>query len=351
MLEGGLAPVVILEQVNLSDFDYPLPAELIAQEPLADRTASRMLVVDRAAGTWKDRSFRELPEFLSPGDCLVLNDSKVIPCRLLGELEGRAVEVFLLRPISADRRTWHALGKPGKRLRPGVVVQFSGALQVEVLEMGARGERTVRLHSASDVDAALEAAGHVPLPPYIHRSDRNEDRARYQTVYATQPGSVAAPTAGLHFTEDVLRQCAAAGTSVARVTLHVGLGTFQPLPSDHVESNHLHSEWFEVPGQTADAVGSARRVVAVGTTSARVLESAAQAGRIEAGAGETNLFIYPGYSFQVVGAMVTNFHLPKSSLLLLVSALAGRDLMMAAYRHAVRERYRFFSYGDCMLIV
>lgn len=226
-----------------------------------------------------------------------------------------------------------------------------GALQIEVLEMGARGERTVRLHSASDVDAALEAAGHVPLPPYIHRSDRNEDRARYQTVYATQPGSVAAPTAGLHFTEDVLRQCAAAGTSVARVTLHVGLGTFQPLPSDHVESNHLHSEWFEVPGQTADAVRSARRVVAVGTTSARVLESAAQAGRIEAGAGETNLFIYPGYSFRVVGAMVTNFHLPKSSLLLLVSALAGRDLMMAAYRHAVRERYRFFSYGDCMLIV
>lgn len=310
-----------------------------------------MLVVDRAAGSCQDRLFVDLPSFLAPGDCLVLNDSRVIPCRLLGESGSGATEVLLLRPLDPDRRTWLALGKPGKRLRPGMVVRVGESLEIRVLEMRERGERLVELRSGESVDSVLEKAGHMPLPPYIHREDRPEDRSRYQTIYGIKPGSAAAPTAGLHFTPAVLSRCRTAGATVACVTLHVGLGTFQPLSREDVEANHLHSEWFEVPPETAELVRAAKRVVAVGTTSTRVLESASRSGGIQPGAGETDLFIYPGYKFKATSAMLTNFHLPKSSLLLLVSAFGGRKLVRQAYAHAVSNRYRFFSYGDCMLIL
>ncbi|MCC7156844.1 MAG: tRNA preQ1(34) S-adenosylmethionine ribosyltransferase-isomerase QueA [Bryobacterales bacterium] len=337
--------------MNLSDFDYPLPAGLIAQEPLEDRAGSRMLVVNRAAGTWQDHMFRDLPGFLRPGDCLVLNDSRVIPCRLLGDAGGHAVEVFLLRKLDHGGHTWLALGKPGKRLRPGASVKVGPQLEIRILETRERGERVVEVRGDGDVDSILESAGHMPLPPYIHRNDRPEDRTRYQTIYARQPGSSAAPTAGLHFTPQVLEQCRGAGATAARVTLHVGLGTFQPLREEHVEENRLHSEWFEVSPEASQAISAAHRVIAVGTTSARVLESASVSGRVEPVSGETDLFIYPGYTFRATAAMLTNFHLPRSSLLLLVSAFGGRELILGAYHHAVRNRYRFFSYGDCMLIL
>jgi S-adenosylmethionine:tRNA ribosyltransferase-isomerase len=339
--------------MNLSDFDYRLPEELIAQQPLADRAGSRMLVLDRRTRKFEDRLFRDLPSFLRPGDCLALNDTRVFPSRLLGVLEGteRPVEVFLLRPLGADRRTWQALVKPGKRMKPGGRAQFASGLTAEVLSVAGRGERVVRLEAPGEFEQALEQAGHVPLPPYIHRPDHQEDRERYQTVYAANRGSVAAPTAGLHFTPDMLEACQAAGAQIARITLHVGLGTFQPLGSDQVEENHLHSERFEINEEAAAALRAAQRIVAVGTTSARTLESAMRRGGIAPMSGETDLYLYPGAEFQAVGALLTNFHLPKSSLLLLVCALAGRDLTLAAYNHAVQERYRFFSYGDCMLIL
>ena len=339
--------------MNLSDFDYRLPPELIAQAPLADRASSRMLVIDRKSGTWLDRSFRDLPEYVRPGDCLAVNDSRVIPCRLLGQMEDRAreVELFLLRPVSADRFTWQALARPGRQLKPGARVRFSPTLAAAVLATGERGERTVRFETAGAIDDELDRTGHVPLPPYIKRPDTGEDRTRYQTVYASERGSVAAPTAGLHFTPEMLDACRLAGATIARLTLHVGLGTFQPLSSEYVEKNHLHSEHFEISGEAAAALAEARRIVAVGTTAARTLESAMIRGGLSAMRGETDIFIYPGFEFKAVGAMLTNFHLPKSSLLLLVCALAGTELMLAAYRHAVKERYRFFSYGDCMLIL
>lgn len=339
--------------MNLSDFDYHLPEELIAQEPLPDRAASRMLVVDRKSGCVEDHAFRELPQYLRAGDCLALNESKVFPSRLLGVLEKTdgAVEVFLLRPVSEDRRTWQALVKPGKRMRPGARALFGARLKAEVVSLAERGERAVRFECDGDFEYELEAAGHVPLPPYIHRADRPEDRERYQTVYAAASGSVAAPTAGLHFTPRMLDACRTAGADIARIALHVGLGTFQPLASEEVEKNHLHSEAFEISAEAAAKLNAARRIVAVGTTSARTLESAARRAAIAAARGETDLFIYPGFEFRAVGALLTNFHLPKSSLLLLVSAFGGRNLMLEAYRHAVCERYRFFSYGDCMLIL
>jgi S-adenosylmethionine:tRNA ribosyltransferase-isomerase len=312
-----------------------------------------MLVVDRASARIEDHAFRELPDYLRPGDCLVLNESRVFPSRLLGVLQGtaRPVEVFLLRAVSADRRTWQALAKPGKRLRPGARAQFGPALTAEIVSIAERGERLVRFECAGDIDRELEAVGHVPLPPYIHRPDRPEDRARYQTVYAASTGSVAAPTAGLHFTPEMLERCRSAGAGIARVTLHVGLGTFQPLAHETVERNRLHAEVFEIDGEAAARLRAARRIVAVGTTSARTLESAVRLGGLAGMRGETDLFIYPGFEFHAVGALLTNFHLPRSSLLLLVCALAGSDLMMRAYRHAVEQRYRFFSYGDCMLIL
>lgn len=330
----------------ISDFDFELPVELIAQEPLADRAGARMLVVDRAAGTFVDREFRDLPEYLHAGDCLVLNNTRVFPSRLLGQREGGSgvIEIFLTRVLSADGSTWNALVKPGRKMLLGQRVRISDELHAEVLEHGEFGERVVRLEARGDLFEVLERVGHVPLPPYIRRADTVADREGYQTVFARERGSVAAPTAGLHFTPEVIERCRAAGAEVAQVTLHVGLGTFQPLRTDVIEDVRLHREALAVSAEAVLAMDAAERVVAVGTTSVRAIES-------PAGVTETDLFISPGFRFQRTGAMVTNFHLPKSSLLVLVCAFAGPELALAAYRHAVREKYRFFSYGDCMLII
>jgi S-adenosylmethionine:tRNA ribosyltransferase-isomerase len=354
----------------LSDFDYHLPFERIAQEPLADRAASRMLVLDRANGTWEDRLFRDFPSFLQKGDCLVFNDSRVFPSRLYGRREhtspkhpGR-VEIFLTKQISPDGLTWTALVRPGRKMRTGERIHISDELTAEVIGRGEFGERTVRLNPKGNLFDVLERAGHVPLPPYIHRPDTPEDRERYQTVFARERGSVAAPTAGLHFTPEILEQCKKAGAEIAYVTLHVGLGTFQPVHAEVIEDVKLHAESFILPPETVRAMDAAKRVIAIGTTSVRAMESAAlpdaaPAAARESASGsagtaayaETRLFISPGFRFRRTQAMLTNFHLPKSSLLVLVCAFAGRDLVLSAYEHAVKEKYRFFSYGDCMLIL
>jgi S-adenosylmethionine:tRNA ribosyltransferase-isomerase len=322
--------------VRVSDFDYELPEALIAQQPLAERDGARMLVVDRVKGTFEDRMFRDFPSYTQTGDCIVLNDSRVFPSRLLGC--NRRVEIFLTRPI--DGNIWEALVRPGKKIRTGEQIVISEELSVEIMGRGEFGERTVRLHAPGDLFEVLEKVGHVPLPPYIRRPDTAVDKIRYQTVFARERGSVAAPTAGLHFTPEILAQCNA---EIARVTLHVGLGTFQPLHGEIIEDITLHEESFVVPPETMRAMDRAKRVIAVGTTSVRAIES--EAGSV------TRLFLYPGATFRRTGAMLTNFHLPKSSLLVLVCAFAGTDLTLAAYRHAVEEKYRFFSYGDCMLVV
>jgi S-adenosylmethionine:tRNA ribosyltransferase-isomerase len=329
----------------LSDFYYHLPEELIAQEPLADRAASRMLVVDRARGAWEDRAFGDFPSYLKPGDCVVINDSRVFPSRLYGQREhgtGR-VQVFLTKQASSDGLIWTALVHPGKKMRTGERVFISDDLSVEILGRGEFGERTVKLHPRGHVFDVLERAGHVPLPPYIRRPDTPADRERYQTVFARERGSAAAPTAGLHFTEEILDACRNAGAEIARVTLHVGLGTFQPLHTEILENVKLHPESFTVPRETVRAMDASSRVVAVGTTSVRAIES-------DPANSETDLFISPGFTFRRTGALLTNLHLPRSSLLVLVSAFAGGELTLAAYRHAVEKEYRFFSYGDCMLI-
>jgi len=350
----------------LSDFHYDLPAELIAQQALEDRAASRMLVVYRAESRWEDRRFREFPSFLRPGDCLVLNDSKVFPARLFGHragvnalpvgrnnpklnenLSGR-VEVFLLRPLPGSGREWQALVRPGRKMRVGERMQFEAGLEGEIIARGELGERTIRFSGDSDLWAAFDRIGHVPLPPYIKRADEKSDRERYQTVFAREKGSVAAPTAGLHFTGEVLDQCRGSGAEIAYVTLHVGLGTFQPLHEEQIEAAKLHTEYYRIPPDSAECVRRAQRVVAVGTTAVRTLETAVRTGAPE---GETDIFLYPGAEFRATGAMLTNFHLPGTSLLLLVCAFAGTELALAAYRHAVNEKYRFYSYGDCMLIV
>ena len=352
--------------MDLSDFDYQLPPERIAQQPLPDRAASRMLVVDRASGRWQDRAFRDFPTYLGPGDCLVLNDSRVFPARLFGHREGVSslpigrhnpkrheylsgrVEVMLVRSVSADGRDWEALVRPGRKMRTGERIRFDGGLEAEILARGAFGERTLRFSGTDDLFDAFERVGHIPLPPYIKRPDDAADRERYQTVFARERGSVAAPTAGLHFTSEILDSCRARGAHIARVTLHVGLGTFQPLRSGQVEEAHLHAERYRIADEDARRIREAVRVVAVGTTSVRTIESAWRSGVM---AGETDIFIYPGFVFQRTGALLTNFHLPRTSLLLLVCAFAGTDLALAAYRHAVEAQYRFYSYGDCMLIV
>ncbi|HEY4363265.1 MAG TPA: tRNA preQ1(34) S-adenosylmethionine ribosyltransferase-isomerase QueA [Bryobacteraceae bacterium] len=330
----------------LSDFDFPLPPDLIAQQPLADRSASRMLVLHRSAATWQDRTFRDFPSYLHPGDCVIVNDSRVFPSRLLGRREHGTgeVEVFLTKPLSPDHLTWTALVHPGRKMRTGERIVFTPELSAEILGRGERGERTVRLEPKGDVYDVLDRAGHTPLPPYIKRPDTTQDRERYQTVYARERGSVAAPTAGLHFTPEILAQCRAAGAEIANVTLHVGLGTFQPLHTEVLEEVHLHSESFSIPPSTQSALARATRKIAIGTTSVRAIES-------DPSRNETEIFISPGYQFRNTDVMLTNFHLPRSSLFVLICAFAGRDLAQAAYRHAVAERYRFFSYGDCMLIV
>ncbi len=328
----------------LSDFDYALPPELIAQEPPAERDAARMLVLDRAEQRFEDRSFRDFPSFLREGDCVVLNDSRVLPSRLLA---GKS-EMLLLEPVSEDAREWRALVRPGRRIKAGDTIRFDDRFAAEVIARGERGERTVRFLGDEDVYAALDRLGHMPLPPYIKREDRAADRERYQTVFARERGSVAAPTAGLHFTGEILERVTRTGAHPVSVTLHVGLGTFQPIEREDFEHHRLHFERYSILPDAWRDIESARRAVAVGTTSVRTIESAARTGKLS---GSTNLFIYPGCEFRRVGALLTNFHLPRTSLLLLVCAFAGTEFALAAYRHAVAERYRFFSYGDCMLIL
>jgi S-adenosylmethionine:tRNA ribosyltransferase-isomerase len=330
--------------LDLSQFNYHLPPSLIAQEPLRDRAASRMLVLYREGQRWEDRMFRELPEFLERGDCLILNDSRVFPSRLLGHRAGEhasgKVVLLLLQPVSADAKTWAALVHPGRKLRTGERIQFDG-LEAEIIGRSEYGERTVHFHLDSDVFALLDKIGHVPLPPYINRPDTVEDRDRYQTVFARETGSVAAPTAGLHFTPETLDACRRAGAEIAYVTLHVGLGTFQP-----VRNEKLHSERFHISEENAARIKASRRAVCAGTTSVRAVESMFLGKQ-----GETDLFIRPGFQFQRTGAMLTNFHLPQSSLLMLVCAFAGREFVLSAYEHAVESGYRFYSYGDCMLLL
>lgn len=352
----------------VSDFDFDLPEELIAQEPPADRGASRMLVVDRTTGAWRDDIFRHIPELLRAGDVLVLNDSRVIPARLFGtrirrpdEKEPAAGRIEVLLTEQLDMWEWNALVKPGRKLRVGDGIEFTAAdntsLDAQIVAAGEHGERTLRFTPVTDFDRTLDTLGHMPLPPYIHRNDRPLDRERYQTVYAKQRGSAAAPTAGLHFTPEILAEIRAAGVRVCTITLHVGLGTFQPVRVADTAQIKLHSERCEISAECAEQINEAQaggsRIVAAGTTIVRSLEHCAAAnrdGRLRPHSGSTSIFISPGYSFRVVDALLTNFHLPQSTLLMLVSAFAGRDNTLAAYRHAVEQGYRFFSYGDCMFI-
>ena len=336
--------------MRVAEFDYHLPEELIAQQPLPDRSSSRMLVLHRSERRWEDRHFTDLPAFIRRGDCLVVNDSKVFPSRLFGKRSSgpASIEVFLLRPVSDDHLTWQCLVRPGRKVPVGERLTFSPDLSADVLDRAAHGERTIRFEPIDDLQAALARIGHVPLPPYIKRDDTPADRARYQTVFARDVGSVAAPTAGLHFTGEVLDRCRQAGATIAPITLHVGLGTFAPLHVETLEEVRLHSERFHISAGALETIRSAQRRIAVGTTSVRALETACANADPS---GETNIFISPGHQFRLVDAMVTNFHLPRSTLLMLVAAFAGVDLTLDAYRYAVRERYRFFSYGDCMLIL
>jgi S-adenosylmethionine:tRNA ribosyltransferase-isomerase len=370
----------------VSDFDYELPEELIAQRPPEVRGTSRMLTLDRRTGVYADRSFRELPSLLKAGDLLVLNDSRVIPARLFATREGLMtqekspapsglVEVLLTERLAGEGE-WSALVRPAKKVMVGERLLFGAAasgeavLRAEVIGVGEFGERTLRFDAVENFYGVLEKIGHLPLPPYIHREkdaeDRAEDRERYQTVYsrplgsAAERGSSAAPTAGLHFTEGILEELTAKGVEIARLTLHVGLGTFQPVRVERTEEIRLHAENYTISEETAEAVNRARlegrRIIAAGTTSTRTLEhvareAEARGGLIEAHSGSTSLFLSPGAEFKVVGGLVTNFHLPQSTLLMLVSAFAGRGKVLAAYAHAVEARYRFFSYGDCMLVL
>ena len=343
--------------MRIADFDYPLPPSSIAQEAIEPRDQARLMRLPRKEGAPTDHVFRDLPGLLRPGDLLVVNRSRVFPARLLGRREGGGgAEVFLLRDLGDDR--WEALVRPGRRLRPGAVVAVDPGLTVviETAAVGPEGRRVVHLRAeAGSVEAALERAGHVPLPPYIRRPDRPEDRARYQTVYAREKGSVAAPTAGLHFTPELLDALRAAGIGLAEIVLHVGPGTFRPVTAEEVEDHHLEPEPYVIPDETAAAIAAARtaggRVVAVGTTVVRTLEAAARdEGTVSAGAGETALVVRPGFTFRVADALITNFHLPRSSLLLLVAAFGGRERVLGAYEEAVRRGYRFYSYGDAMLL-
>jgi S-adenosylmethionine:tRNA ribosyltransferase-isomerase len=343
--------------MHIADFDYALPPSAIAQEAIEPRDQARLMRLPRSQGEPTDHVFRDLPGLLRPGDLLVVNRSRVFPARLLGQREGGgAAEVFLLRDVGDDR--WEALVRPGRRLRPGAAVAIDPGLSVviETAAVGPEGRRVVHLRAQTgSVEAALERAGHVPLPPYIRRPDRPEDRARYQTVYAREKGSVAAPTAGLHFTPSLMDALRAAGIGIAEIVLHVGPGTFRPVTAAEVEDHRLEPEPYVIPPETAEAIAAARtsggRVVAVGTTVVRALEAAAvDEGTVRAGAGETALVVRPGFTFRLADALITNFHLPRSSLLLLVAAFAGRERVLGAYEEAVRRGYRFYSYGDAMLL-
>jgi S-adenosylmethionine:tRNA ribosyltransferase-isomerase len=339
-----------------ADYDFALPSELIAQTPLARRDASRLMVVDRAAQTISHRTFADLPSLIAPGDLLVVNRSRVVKARLLGRRvgSGAPAEIFLLSSLGDDR--YEALVSPGGKLKPGRVVEIAPGFRAEILEVTERRTRIVRLTADAGVEQAIEDHGHVPLPPYIERDDDANDMARYQTIYAREPGSVAAPTAGLHFTPELLAALDVRGVRRAEVVLHVGAGTFKPVEVDDPAEHLMHEERFLVPDATAEAIAATRaahgRVWAVGTTTTRTLESAAAGdGSVRAGWGETRIFIRPPAQPRVVDALVTNFHLPRSTLIMLVAAFAGYDLTMRAYREAIAERYRFYSYGDAMAVL
>jgi S-adenosylmethionine:tRNA ribosyltransferase-isomerase len=363
----------------VSDFNYQLPKELIAQEPLADRSASRLLQLDRTCGRLRDRWFRESPELLHPDDLVVFNDSRVFPARLYGRRSGGKahpisprnpaaheflrgkVEVLLTARVPQDPNQWDCLVHPGRKIGVGERLFFGegdeGELEAEVVARGSFGERRIRFRPVADFFALIDRLGHVPLPPYINRADLPGDRDRYQTVYARERGSVAAPTAGLHFTPEILSRIRARGIETASITLHVGLGTFQPVRVERVEDHKLHREAYCISIPAAEAINRAlrsrRRIVAVGTTTARLLEYAARQstnGEVQPGSGEADIFIYPGYEFRVTGALLTNFHLPQSTLLMLVCAFGGKERVLEAYQHAVAQKYRFYSYGDCMLV-
>jgi S-adenosylmethionine:tRNA ribosyltransferase-isomerase len=360
--------------VLVADFNYHLPEELIAQEPLADRAGSRMLRLSPQTGPLDDLYFRDFPDLLHPEDLLVFNNTRVFPARLYGHrsgaraqplsaqnpasrefLKGR-IEVLLTRQISQNPNDWECLVRPGRKIGVGEKLFFGeNQLEAEVVGRGTFGERQVRFSPIADFFGTIERLGHVPLPPYIAREDRGDDRERYQTVYARERGSVAAPTAGLHFTPEILSRIKERGIETTEVTLHVGLGTFQPVRVERVEEHGLHREAYNIPQDAAEKINRAlderRRVVAVGTTTVRTLEySACETGRVQAGSGEADLFIYPGFQFRVVGAMLTNFHLPQSTLLMLVCAFGDKERVLAAYRHAAEQGYRFYSYGDCMFV-
>ena len=344
-----------MSELKKSDFYFDLPQELIAQDPLEDRSASRLLVLNRKTGAVEHHTFKEIMNYVRSGDCLVLNNTKVIPARLMGVKEdtGAAIEVLLLK--RRDNDVWETLVKPGKKARLGAKIVFGdGCLRAEVLDVEEEGNRLIRFDYEGIFEEVLDRLGEMPLPPYI--THKLQDKNRYQTVYAKYEGSAAAPTAGLHFTEELLAQIEEMGVNIAYVTLHVGLGTFRPVKADNILEHQMHSEHYEVTPETAELINrtkeSGRRVICVGTTSCRTVESAAdENGRVQPGCGDTEIFIYPGYRFKVLDCLITNFHLPESTLVMLVSALAGRENVLAAYREAVEERYRFFSFGDAMLVI
>lgn len=341
-------------ELKKSDFYFDLPQELIAQDPLEDRSASRLLVLDKESGEISHHIFKEIVDYLNPGDCLVLNNTKVIPARLSGEREGTGahIEVLLLKRREAD--VWETLVKPGKKCRPGTKLVFGGGLlRSEVLETVEEGNRLIKFYYDGIWEEILDKLGEMPLPPYI--THKLQDKNRYQTVYAKEEGSAAAPTAGLHFTGELLQEIEKKGVSVVYVTLHVGLGTFRPVKEENVLEHHMHSEFYQISEDAAKRINETKqkggRVICVGTTSCRTLESAGdENGIVHAGSGDTEIFIYPGYRFKVLDALITNFHLPESTLVMLVSALAGREHVLHAYEEAIQERYRFFSFGDAMFI-
>ena len=340
--------------MKTSDFYYDLPEELIAQDPLENRSDSRLMVLDKETGAVSHHVFREIVDYLNPGDCLVINDTKVIPARLIGEREGTGakIEVLLLKRKTGD--VWETLVKPGRKAKPGTRIQFGGGLLVgEVMDIVDEGNRLIRFEFEGIFEEILDQLGQMPLPPYI--THQLKDKDRYNTVYATHSGSAAAPTAGLHFTPELLKTIEEKGIDIARVTLHVGLGTFRPVKVDDVENHHMHSEFYMIDEEAAEKINRAKengkRVICVGTTSCRTIESAAdENGRLKPCSGWTEIFIYPGYQFKVLDCLITNFHLPESTLIMLVSALAGKEHVLAAYEEAVKERYRFFSFGDAMFI-
>lgn len=340
--------------MKTSDFYFDLPEELIAQDPLDDRSSSRLMVLDKDTGHITHRIFHDITEYLNPGDCLVINDTKVIPARLIGSKEdtGAKIEILLLKRKEND--VWETLVKPGKKCRPGAKIVFgNGELRAEILEVLEDGNRLVHFSYEGIFEEVLDRLGQMPLPPYI--THKLKDKNRYQTVYAKYEGSAAAPTAGLHFTKELLKQIENMGVKIARVTLHVGLGTFRPVKVENVLEHHMHSEYYQVTPEAAEMINETKknggRVISVGTTSTRTLESVAlEDGTIIPGSGNTEIFIYPGYRFKAIDCLITNFHLPESTLLMLVSALAGKENILAAYEEAVRERYRFFSFGDAMFI-